>query len=327
MSAPNRPPTRPDPAAPDGDATQPDQGPDSDDAAARVEAMLRPEKPLEVFRWVVTAVILGLLAWGLSADIRWNRLVGAIPEFLNIMWLMFKDPDWSALPGLLSAMWESIAIAWLGTVLATVVAIPMSFLAAENLVPKPVSVITRQVFNILRAIPELILAVAFIPVFGLNARTGVMAIAVGSVGTLGKLCYEIIEGLDDGPIEAADAVGSTGVQRLRWGVLPQVVPELASFAMYRFEVNIRASAVLGVVGAGGIGTLLSQYISFKVWDRAGLALVVVILATIAVDAVSGRIRRRIVAGPGGSIHMTTIDPQAMDAAKVLAPDEQPGAPA
>lgn len=266
----------------------------------RVEAMLRPERPAEVFRWVVTAVVLLLLAWGLSADIRYSRLLEAPAEFATIVRLMFEDPDWSAVPGLLEAMWESIAIAWLGTVLATVVAIPLSFLAAENLVGRPVAWVTRQVFNVLRAIPELILAVTFIPVFGLTARAGVMAIAVGSVGTLGKLCYEVIEGLDHGPIEAADAVGGSRMQRLRWGVLPQVLPELTSFALYRFEVNIRASAVLGVVGAGGIGALLSQYVGFKVWDRAGLALVVVIASTIAVDAISGRIRRRIVAGPGAA---------------------------
>lgn len=265
--------------------------------AERVEDALRPERPREVFRYVVTVVVVALFLWGVSADIRWSRLAEAPAEFVNIVVLMFRDPDWSALPTLASAMWESISIAWLGTLIASVVAIPLSFLAAENLVGKPVAWVTRQVFNVLRAIPELILAVAFIPIFGLSPRAGVMAIAVGSIGTLGKLCYEIVEGLEQGPIEAADAVGATGLQRLRWGVLPQVLPELASFALYRFEVNIRASAVLGVVGAGGIGTLLSQYIGFDVWERAGLALVVVIGSTIAVDAVSLRIRRRIVHGP------------------------------
>ncbi|MBY5163078.1 phosphonate ABC transporter, permease protein PhnE [Nitriliruptoria bacterium AS10] len=261
---------------------------------------MRPEKPTEVFRWVVTVVVLVLLAWGLSADIKWSRLLEAPGEFATIVRLMFRDPDWSALPGLLSAMWESIAMAWLGTVIATIFAIPLAFLAAENLVPGWVAFLTRQVFNVLRAVPEIILAVVFIPIFGLGPQAGIMALGVGSIGTLGKLCYEIIEGLDDGPIEAADATGATGVQRLRWAVVPQVLPELASFAMYRFEVNIRASAVLGVVGAGGIGGLLAQYIQFKVWERAGLALVVVVLATILVDAISGRIRRRIIAGPDGT---------------------------
>lgn len=259
----------------------------------------------------MTGAVLLLLGWGLTAEIRFSRLLEAPGEFATIVRLMVRDPDFSAVPGLLTAMWESISIAWLGTVMATVVAIPLSFLAAENLVGRGPAWVIRQVFNALRAVPELILAVAFIPVFGLTAKAGVMAIAVGSVGTLGKLCYEVIEGLDPGPIEAADAVGGSRTQRLRWGVIPQVLPELASFAMYRFEVNIRASAVLGVVGAGGIGSLLSQYVGFKVWDRAGLALVVVVVSTIAVDSISGRIRRRIVAGPGGGdVQQEATPPEA-----------------
>ena len=279
--------------------TAPSNRPDTEQRTgqSRADALVRPERPVEVFRWVMTVVVLVLLAWGLSADIKWSRLPEAPGEFVNLFRLMFRDPEWSIIPHLFASMWESIAIAWLGTVFATVVAIPMAFLAAENLVGRPVAWLTRQAFNVLRAIPELILAVAFIPVFGLGPRTGVVAIAVGSVGTLGKLCYEVIEGLDHGPIEAADAVGSNRLQRLRWGVLPQVLPELASFAMYRFEVNIRASAVLGVVGAGGIGRDLSQYVAFKAWERVGLALVIVIVSTIVVDAISGRIRRRIVGGP------------------------------
>ena len=264
--------------------------------------MLRPEKPMEVFRGVVTVAVLALFAWGMTADIRFSRLLGAPSEFATMVRLMFRDPAWGVIPHLLGSMWESISIAWLGTLIATVFSIPLSFLAAENLVGRPVAWVTRQVFNVLRAIPELILAVAFIPVFGLTPTTGVVAIAVGSIGTLGKLCYEVVEGLDDGPIEAAEAAGSNSLQRLRWGVVPQVLPELTSFALYRFEVNIRASAVMGVVGAGGIGTDLAQYVDFGEWDRAGLALVVVIGATILVDSISGRIRRRIVAGPGGTAH-------------------------
>ena len=99
-----------------------------------------------------------------------------------------------------------------------------------------------------------------------------------------------------GPIEAADSVGSTSLQRLRWGDLPQVTPELASFVLYRFEVNIRASAVMGLVGAGGIGADLAQALRFKEYGTAGLGLIIVVVGTIAVDFVSGSVRRRIVAG-------------------------------
>src|SRR5690606_23519116 len=104
---------------------------------------------------------------------------------------------------------------------------------------------------------------------------------------------------DPGPVEAADASGANRLQRFRWGVLPQALPELAAFMLYRFEINIRASAVLGIVGAGGIGTILQQSLQFRQWGTAGLALIVVVITTILVDTISGAVRRRIIAGPGG----------------------------
>jgi len=148
---------------------------------------------------------------------------------------------------------------------------------------------------------------AFIPVFGLTPMAGVLAIGVGSIGTLGKLFYEIIEGIERGPIEAADAVGASRWQRLRWGVLPQVTPELTSFILYRFEVNIRASAILGVLGVGGIGTDLAQAIKFKDWGLAGMGLIIIVIGTIAVDTVSGYVRRRIVRGPAVSTDRDSFD--------------------
>ena len=126
-----------------------------------------------------------------------------------------------------------------------------------------------------------------------------MAIAIGSVGTLGKLCSEIIEGIDRGPIEAADSVGATQLQRLRWAVVPQTMPEIASFVLYRFEINIRVSSMLGVLGVGGIGQILSEGLRFKEWGLAGMALIVVVVTTILIDTLSGAVRRRIVAGPSG----------------------------
>jgi phosphonate transport system permease protein len=209
---------------------------------------------------------------------------------------MFGDLPWDRLGEMVGLMWDSIAMAWVGTVIAALFAVPLSFLAAENLVGRPIAWVTRQVFNILRAVPEIILALLFIPVFGLTPMAGVLAIGVGSIGSLGKLFYEIIENVQSEPIEAADAVGASAVQRLRWGVIPQVAPELTSFFLYRFEINIRASSVLGIVGAGGIGGALAEAVKFKEFGTAGLALIVVIVGTITVDTISGAIRKRIVAG-------------------------------
>ena len=266
---------------------------------ARLEGVVAPERPRNVFRWVATGVVIVLVVWSIAGlDVRWSRLLEAPSDLYTVGRLMFTRMELADLGRLLESMWESVAIAWLGTLIAAVFAVPLAFVAAENLVGRAVSWIVRQLFNILRAVPEVVLAIAFVPILGLTPMTGVVAIGIGSIGTLGKLCAEVIEGISPGPVEGVDAVGASRLQRLRWGVLPQVVPEIASFVLYRFEVNIRASAVLGVVGAGGIGTDLAQSIRFKDWGTAGLALIIVVVTTIVIDAISVRVRRRIVAGPG-----------------------------
>jgi phosphonate transport system permease protein len=257
-----------------------------------------PPKPVDRYKWFFTAGVVAVTLWSaLGLDAKWSRLLEAPADLWTLGRLMFTSMEIADLPDLARAMWESVSIAWMGTLIASVFAIPMSFLAAENLVGRPVAWLTRQVLNLLRAIPEVILALVFIPVFGLTPMAGVMAIGIGSIGTLGKLFYEIIEGIKNEPLEASDAVGASRLQRLRWGVLPQVTPELASLVLYRFEVNIRASAVLGVVGAGGIGGDLQQALLFKDFGTAGLGLIIIVVGTIAVDTVSGAVRRRIVSGP------------------------------
>ena len=259
-----------------------------------------PSKPRDTFKLLLSAVFVILLGWSfLAVELKWSRLLDAPADMWRLYGVMFDEFPWTGdeRRKMIGLMWDSIAMAWIGTLIAAVFAIPLSFLAAENLVGRPIAWVVRQVFNILRAVPEVILALLFVPVFGLSPMAGVLAIGVGSIGSLGKLFYEIIENVQRGPIEATDAVGASPVQRLRWGVVPQVAPELTSFLLYRFEINIRASAVLGIVGAGGIGGALVDAIRFQEYDQAGLALIVVILGTIAVDTISGAIRRRIVAGP------------------------------
>jgi phosphonate transport system permease protein len=261
----------------------------------------RPARPFNAAKWATLGIWAALVAWsiwGLGA--KWSRLLEAPRDLYRLFELMFTQLEWSDLDRCLRAMWDSIAMAWLGTLIAAVVAVPLGFLAAENLVPRWLSFLLRQLFNILRAVPELILVLALIPVLGLTKSAGVVAIAIGSVGTLGKLCSEIVEAVDRGPIEAADSVGASQLQRLRWAVLPQTMPEIASFVLYRFEINIRVSSVLGVLGVGGIGQILSESLRFKEWGLAGMALLVVVGTTMLIDAISGAVRRRIVAGPRGS---------------------------
>jgi phosphonate transport system permease protein len=257
-----------------------------------------PSKPRDTFRILLTTGFVVLFGWSVvSVDLKWSRLLEAPADMYRLFKVMYSDIPWDELGRLIGLMWDSIAMAWIGTIIGAIFAVPLAFLAAENLVARPIAWLTRQLFNILRAIPEVILALLFVPMFGLTPMAGVLAIGVGSIGSLGKLFYEIIENIQTGPVEAADAVGASRVQRLRWGVIPQVAPELSSFLLYRFEINIRASSVLGVVGAGGIGGVLADTVRFKDYGVAGLALIVVIAGTIIVDTISAVIRKRIVAGP------------------------------
>ena len=260
-----------------------------------------PARPADWFRRVGTVAVVAVVLWSLiGLDVKWERLIDLPADLWLVLTLMFGSMPFDETGKLLAALWESISIAWLGTIIAAVFAIPLSFLAAENLVGRPIAWLTRQVFNVLRAVPEVILAIALIPIFGLTPMAGVLAIGIGSIGTLGKLFYEIAEGIRPGPIEAVDATGAGRLQRLRWGVLPQLLPEYASFVLYRFEVNIRASAVMGLIGAGGIGNDVAQALRFKEFGTAGLGLLIIILGTIAIDYLSGRVRQRIINGPAAT---------------------------
>ena len=261
----------------------------------------RPRREPQSWRWIVVVSVVALAFWSVvGLDARWGRLPSAPGDLFTVFRLMVTNLTWDDVRVCVEAMWDSIAIAWVGTLVAAVVAIPLAFVAAENLVPRWAAFAIRQVLNVLRAIPEIILVMAFIPIFGLTKNAGILAIGIGSIGTLGKLCAETIEGIDRGPIEAVDSTGANRLQRLRWAVIPQSMPEIASFILYRFEINIRVSTILGAVGAGGIGQVVDDALTTAVprnWGLAGLALITVVIATVAIDALSGAVRRRILAGP------------------------------
>jgi phosphonate transport system permease protein len=154
----------------------------------------------------------------------------------------------------------------------------------------------RALFAVLRAVPEVVTAILILSVTGLTAFTGSLAIAVGSIGTLGKWGYEAMESVDRGPIEAARSAGASRMQIVRWGVWPSAQPEVLAFWLYRFEISVRASAILGLIGAGGIGKVLSDNVQFRIWDAVGMLLIVVVVVTVAIDLVSGLLRRRLITG-------------------------------
>lgn len=212
-----------------------------------------------------------------------------------------RQSDWS---NAFDAMLESVAIAWIGTLVGALFSLPCGILAARNMTPLAIYIPMRFILSVIRAVPELVFAVAiFIPLLGVGpahmggAMAGAFALGISSIGTLSKLISEAIEGVDDGPIEAARASGATHSQVIRWAVLPQALPEMIAIWLYRFEVNIRASAILGTLGAGGIGVLLNQVLRFqRDWERTGIAIAVIIIVTIAVDQISAFIRHRVIHG-------------------------------
>ncbi|HJP70380.1 MAG TPA: phosphonate ABC transporter, permease protein PhnE [Candidatus Limnocylindria bacterium] len=262
----------------------------------------RPSRPSNAKRNLALLGVAILVVWAaisVGADpTEIAELPGGIALVFYKMFLE-NGPDWSYLPTAIEGMVESLQIAWVGTVIGAIISLPLGFFGAKNVSSGIVSNVMRQVLNAIRAFPEIVLAIAvMIPIAGLGPVAGALAIGLHSVGTLGKLTAEVIEGIDPGPVEAARAAGARSLQIQRWGVLPQVLPEVIAFWLYRFEINIRAAAILGVVGAGGIGFSLQQTLTFKRFELAGTAVIVVVVATIAVDTVSGWVRRRIIEGAG-----------------------------
>lgn len=269
---------------------------------ARGEPVVTPQAPSRKPKLLLTLFFVIIVVWAaVGIDIRIDRLVplpGSLANTFNLFFLR-NGPDLSVLPGALDAMFESVQIAWLGTIIGAVLSLPLGFLGAKNVTGGLTSNVVRQILNAIRAVPEILVAVVvFIPMVGLGPYAGTLAIGVHSVGTLGKLTAEVVEGIDPGPVEAARATGARSVQVQRWGVLPQVLPEIVAFWLYRFEINIRASAVLGALGAGGIGEFLVQAINFRRYERAGMAIIVVVVVTILIDFASGYVRRRIIEGAG-----------------------------
>lgn len=257
----------------------------------------RPKRPLRLGRAVVGIVVTAVVVaafWGI--DISWDALLQLPQKLAHYLGLMFLPPAWSKLPDALSATMLSVAMAWFGTVLGVIVSFPLSLLATRGLTPAIVRWPLRAVFAVLRAVPEVVIAVLMLSVTGLTAYTGALAIAIGSIGTLGKWGYESFESVDRGPIEAATAAGASRVQIMRWGVWPSAAPDVLAFWLYRFEINVRASAILGLIGAGGIGKMLVDNIQFRVWDVVGMLMLVVVVVTMVIDQLSGMVRHRIIAG-------------------------------
>lgn len=273
--------------------TVPDLAPDASASKAR------PEEPVwpKVIKWGVTAGIIIPFIWAVAGlQISIDRVWQAPGQVMTLITGMLP-PDFSEMGRLMSKLLESIYVAWIGTMIGAIFSFPAGFAAAANIAPRWLFAPVRAVLSAIRAFPELILAIIFIVPFGLGPFTGALAIGLHSIGTLGKLTSEVIEGVDDGPIEAIQSSGGTRMMQMRFGVVPQAMPNIVAYWLYRFEINVRASAVLGLVGAGGIGAEIVARLRFRGdWPKAGAALILTIVAVLIIDAASAAIRRRIITG-------------------------------
>jgi phosphonate transport system permease protein len=273
--------------------TVPDLTPDAD---------LKTQRPVEptwpkVMRWVIMLVILIPFLWSAAGlEVSASRIWAAPGQVMTLVTGMLP-PDFSGGTELMAKLLESLYVAWIGTLIGAIFSFPAGFMAAANIAPRWMVIPTRAFLSAIRAFPELILAVIFIVPFGLGPFTGAIAIGLHSVGTLGKLTSEVIEGVDGGPVEAITASGGTRMMQMRFGVVPQAMPNIVAYWLYRFEINVRASAVLGLIGAGGIGQEIVNRLKFRGdWPKAGAALILTIVAVLVIDAASAAIRRRIITG-------------------------------
>jgi phosphonate transport system permease protein len=250
-----------------------------------------------VYQYVIVLVILGVTALCLIAlDFpTWSRVMRGLENNLVRLLRGFLEPNWETAPLAVSAMTETFFMAVLGTAIGAVLAFPLSFLGAANLVGSTRwSIPGKTLLVAIRTFPEILLAIIFVVAAGPGPTAGIMAMGIHSIGFLGKIFADVIESIDAGPSEAIRATGGNSLHVFFYSVVPQVLPEFASTSLYRFEINLRAATVLGLVGAGGIGLPMIQRIQFRRWDEVSMLLIVIVGVIIVVDAVSSRIRRRLV---------------------------------
>ena len=253
------------------------------------------ERTMRAVLAIAALTYLGYLHWLFD----FARIFSGLDRLWVVLGLMV---DWSQFANwdhaeILTSLMETIAMAFLGTVLASVVALPLGFLGARNVIPSTVfRFFTRRVFDVFRGLDQLIWALAFVRAMGLGPIAGILAIFVSDTGVLAKLYSEAVENAERGPIDGIRSTGAAEVVTLRLGVLPQVMPVMLSQALYQLESNSREATILGLVGAGGIGLRLSERIQINAWDQVAYIIVLILIAVAVIDFVSKWLRGRLIGG-------------------------------
>lgn len=236
---------------------------------------------LSIWSWFAVGIDLGGVFESITAG------AGIIGEVLQINWSFF----WKTIEPLIT----TIQIAIIATIIGCAVALPLSFIASRVTAPNVWAMrIDRWVLNVIRALPDLLYAMVFVAALSIGPTAGILALILFNVGVMAKLLSETVDAVDTGPMEAAQAAGATHWQTVRSSVFPQVTPNYVSFGLYIFELNIRASFVIGYVGAGGIGQLLRTQMNFFNYGNVGLIIFEIFVIVLLIELVSNNLRRRLV---------------------------------
>jgi phosphonate transport system permease protein len=250
-------------------------------------------------RLAMPAMLIGALAifvLGLvDLDFSPTRLISGLSQLGWITVMMIPPDPGSSLPVYLSALGETLSIALLGTTIAAVVALPISLLAARNIIPSGfVRFPVRRFLDSIRGVDTLIWALVWINVVGLGPFAGVLAIAVADFGAFGKLFSEAIEAADRKQVEGIRAAGGNALHEIRFGLMPQVLPVIAGQVLYFIESNTRSATIIGIVGAGGIGLQLAEQIRVLEWQKVSFLILMILVAVAAIDWISSKLRFAII---------------------------------
>lgn len=261
-----------------------------------LEANLKRPKAPSKLKHYLTALIILLLLWGsaVKTGATLSKLIKGAPNMLDLLREMFP-PKWSYFDNIVGAMLETIRMALIGTTVGAILAIPVALLCASNLsrsawIYQPV----RFLLNLVRTIPDLLLAAIFVAIFGLGPLPGIFALAIFSFGLIAKLTYESLETIDQGPLEAMTSVGATPIQKIIFSVIPQIQAHFASYVLYTFEINVRAAAVLGLVGAGGIGHYYEVTLGFLEYDKTCMIILFTLAVVLLIDYTSTKLREKLI---------------------------------
>lgn len=247
------------------------------------------------FTWFVGVAIFVFCWQKISGATTWFFVWDA-PRIADDIISRAMPPDWFYITKLWQPLWDTINIATLGTVLALIMAVPVAFLAARNTTPSATFIrpIALLIIVSSRSINSLIWALLLVAIIGPGVFAGLIAIALRSIGFCAKLLYEAIEEIDHDQVEAITATGASRWQVMAYGIVPQIMPAFAGITVFRWDINIRESTVLGLVGAGGIGLQMQASLNVLAWPRVALILSVILVAVIISEWVSAKVRGAII---------------------------------